>query len=208
MTLEITPTWASDQTVRLSLCHQRRELTVHTPDELCRYVLDDASPDRLGWAAHTLGGQRPGRRRVTVGEVVFACLREWEAEQAVLDLTARAAHQAAHRGEPWRRAAKRLRAQAEQARQRQRVPTLPFQMLWSQASDPSRSDQPLTASLAAERIGYFLDGRPDTTRLRRRLGVADQDDKAGGQRRQRAVSYDTALTLCTALGVDPVEVGL
>jgi len=38
--------------------------------------------------------------------------------------------------------------------------------------------------------------------------VTGQDDKTGAQTRQRAVSYDTAIALCQALGVDAVEVGL
>lgn len=207
MALEITPTWASGQAVTLRLCHQRRQLTVHTPGEVRQYVLHETSPERLGWVEHTLHGERPGRRRVTVGEVVFACLREWEAEQAVLALTTAAARGAGQRGKPWARAAKRLRAQVQYAQQRQRIPTLPLQMLWQQRTSP-RNEQPLTASLAAERVGYLCDGKPDTTLLLRRLGVAEQPDKTGGHNRQRAVNYQTALTLCTALGVDPVEVGL
>jgi hypothetical protein len=207
MSLEITPTWASGQAVTLRLCHQRRELTVHTPGEVCQYVLRDTRPDRLGWVARTLDGERLGRRRVTVGEVVFACLREWEAEQAVLALTELATRRATRRGGDWSSAAKQLRTELERAHQRDRVATLPLQMVWQQRTGP-RNEHPLTARLAAERIGYLDDGRPDTTRLRRRLGVAEQTDKAGRHTRQRAVSYRTALALCSAMDVDPVEVGL
>ena len=211
MALEITPTWASDDhPVTLVLCQRRRELTITTPGETSQYVLCDTHPERLGWVARTLAGERPGPRRVTVGEVILACLREWEAEHAVLALTTHAARRASQRGADWTAAARRLDTETAHAEQRKRVSTLPFQVLFHQRSDPRRSEQPLTASLAAERIGYrWPNAKADKTRLRRRLGLADQHDKAtGGHTRQRAVSYQTALALCTALDVDPVEVGL
>jgi len=208
MALEITPTWARGHSVTLALCAQRRELTLTAPGEVCQYVLVPAQrPDRLGWTERRLHDGPAARRAVTVSEVVRACLQEWDAEEAVLELTAKAAQRAAQRGGNWKPAAKRLRAQARLARQRRRVSLLPLQVLWHQRSDPRRGEA-LSPSLAAERIGYVADGRPDATRLLRRLGVAGQDDKTGAQTRQRAVSYDTAIALCEALGVDAVEVGL
>lgn len=196
MALQLTPTWDRDGTVVLTLDRERGALTVRTPSQSSEYVLETSDPGRLGrWAARGDGEPDVGRR-ATVGEVRVACLREWDAEQGVLELTLQAADVAVRRGGPWAQAARRLRRQAS-AQHSERVSTVPLQTLWAQ-----RNDQALTHTLAAERIGYRADGRADTSRLRRRLGLA------GGEGAQRAVSYQTAVELCTALAVDPAEVGL
>ena len=68
---------------------------------------------------------------------------------------------------------------------------------------------PLTSSLAAERVGYRAGGRPDTSRLERRLGLRGQrDGRTGKAARQRWVGYRTGVALCRAIDVDPVELGL
>jgi hypothetical protein len=126
----------------------------------------------------------------------------------VIELSLAAAERARRRGGRWPAAAKRLAEQARSARRRSRVSTLPFQVLFRQLSDPGR-ERPLTSSLAAERIGYTAAGRPDTSRLERRIGVRGQRDRrAGGARRQRFVGYRTGVELCRAIDLDPVELGL
>jgi hypothetical protein len=208
MTLEIKPSWDRSETVRLRLCEERRELVVTADGEESRYRLREGTPDRLGWVERRLERGRLRRRRVPVGEVVCACLREWEAEQRVIELSLAAAERARRRGGRWPAAAKRLAEQARSARRRSRVSTLPFQVLFRQLSDPGR-ERPLTSSLAAERVGYTAAGRPDTSRLERRLGLRGQRDRrGGGARRQRFVGYRTGLELCRAIDLDPVELGL
>jgi hypothetical protein len=208
MALEIRPAWDRSETVTLRLCQERRELVVSADGELTHYQLREDAPDRLGWVERRLEHGRVYRRRVAVGDVACACLREWDAEQRVIELSLAAAARAHQRGGGWERAAKRLAGQAYAARRRESVSTLPFQILFQHLSDPER-EGPLTPSLAAERIGYRAGGRPDTSRLLRRLGLADQrDGTARKTRRQRAVGYRTGLELCRAIDVDPVELGL
>jgi hypothetical protein len=205
--LEIKPGWDRSGTVSLRLCEEQRELVVTADGELTEYRLREDAPDRLGWVEHRRGRGRE-RRRVPVGEVVCACLREWEVEQRVIDLSLAAAERARRQGGRWPAAAKRLAEQARSARRRSRVSTLPFKVLFRHLSDPGR-ERPLTSSLAAERVGYTAAGRPDTSRLERRLGLAGQRDRrAGGARRQRFVGYRTGLELCRAIDLDPVELGL
>jgi hypothetical protein len=53
------------------------------------------------------------------------------------------------------------------------------------------------------------DGRADTVRLLRRLGLAEgSDGRTGARGRSRFVNYQTGLALCRALDRDPVELGL
>ena len=225
MPLEITPPWDRDQTVTVALCAQRRELVVRAPGQASQYVLDDRAPDRAGWRMrHLATGQPTTRRAVATSEVVAACLRDLDTEEAVLDLTRQAAERAARRAGldldsidgraarragPWAKAARCLASEARQAARRNRISTLPFQVVFAQRSDPGRNPQPLSATQAAERLGWhWANGIPDTTRVLRRLGLADSDDKKGGRTRQRAVTYDVALALCRALDLEPVEVGL
>lgn len=208
MAVEIRPGWDRGGTVRLRLCEERRELVVGAGGELTHYRLREDAPDRLGWVERRLERGLVRRRRVAVSDVACACLREWDAEQRVIELSLAAAARAHRRGGRWERAAKRLAGQAYAARQRESVSTLPFQVLFQHLSDPER-EGPLSPSLAAERIGYRAGGRPDTSRLLRRLGLADQrDGTAGRTRRQRSVGYRTGLELCRAIDVDPVELGL
>jgi hypothetical protein len=126
----------------------------------------------------------------------------------VLELSLAAAARAQRRGGRWREAGARLADQARSAARRGRVSTLPFRVLFRHLSD-SRRERPLSASLAAERIGFEARGRPDTSRLKRRFGLADQrDGTAGETRSQRSVGYRTGVALCRAIDVDPVELGL
>jgi hypothetical protein len=206
--LEIRPVWDRSETVTLRLCEERRELVVSAGGEPTRYRLREDAPDRLGWVERRLEQGLVRRRRVAVGDVACACLREWEVEQWVIELSLAVAARAHQRGGRWERAAKRLAGQAHAARRRESVSTLPFQVLFQHLSDPER-EGPLTPSLAAERIGYTAGRRPDTSRLLRRLGLAEQrDGSARKPRRQRSVGYRTGLELCRAIDVDPVELGL
>jgi hypothetical protein len=146
----------------------------------------------------------PPRRRVPVGEVVAHCLREWDAEQEVLAITARAVREAARRGRAWRPAAKRLRAQADSARRSRRLAVLPFQLLWRELTPGE-----VSASTAARRAGFRMaDGRADMARLERRLGLKPCRHGDGRGSRNSRVNYDTGVALCRALGRDPAELGL
>src|SRR5918995_6048233 len=103
MGLEIKPAWDRSDTVRLTLRDQRRELVVSAGGGRPRDRLWEDAPDRLGWVErrHEQGLVR--RRRVAVGDVVCACLREWDAEQWVIELSLAAAARAHRRGGPWER---------------------------------------------------------------------------------------------------------
>jgi hypothetical protein len=209
MGLRIRPLWDPTGTVSLEVDEERRELVVRTGYELLRFVLSEERPDRLGWVEC---GTAPGtgrRRRVAVGEVVCHCLGEWEAEQRVLELSRRAAGRALRRGGRWAAAGRRLADQTRAAPRRRRVSTLPFQVLFGHRASPTR-EAPLSAALAAERVGYrTAEGRSDTQRLRRRAGIARSRDGRSGQARwQRFVNYETGVALCRAVEVDPVELGL
>jgi hypothetical protein len=206
--LEIRPVWDRSETVRLRLCEERRELVVSTGGERMHFVLREALPGRIHWVERAPGRRGARNVPVSVGDVVCHCLREWDAEQRVIELSLAVAARAQRRGGRWERAARRLASQAHAARRRESVSTLPFQILFQHLSDPER-EGPLSPSLAADRIGYLAGGRPDTSRLLRRLGLADQrDGTARKPRRQRSVGYRTGLELCRAIDVDPVELGL
>ncbi len=83
MTVEINPTW--DRTGRLTVSVSEDPARLEVSEEtgsLCRYELRATRPDRLGWVQSS-----PRRGGVTVADVLAHCLREWEAEQLVLELT-------------------------------------------------------------------------------------------------------------------------
>lgn len=193
MPLLLRPTWDREGTVALVLDTERGALTVRAADRTSRYQLEASDPERLGWQCVE---EDTIERDVTVGEVFVACLREWDAEQGVVDLSLDAAEAAHRRGGQWVEGARRLRCQTHAARRAERVSPLPLRTVFVQR----RERDELTVSLAAERIGYVADGRADTSRLRRRLGLGGEES--------RAISYETAVALCAALSVDPMEVGL
>jgi hypothetical protein len=83
MALEIRPGSDRGETVRLTLCEERRELVVTADRERTHYRLRDDAPDRLGWVERRLEQGLVRRRRVSAGDVACACLREWDAEQRV-----------------------------------------------------------------------------------------------------------------------------
>lgn len=202
--LEICPAWDPTGAVAIRVWPERREVTVTTDAEELRYRLDTARPERLGWVERRSDqGGTPAWQRVSTSEVVLACLREWEAEEAVIELSVRVGRAARGRGGAWHAPGQRLIDQARSARQRERVSPLALQVLWRHRSHPARL-KPLSESMAAERIGYIRHGRADTQRLMRRLGLAEDGD----QMRCRSVDYRTGVVLCQAIGVDPVEVGL
>jgi hypothetical protein len=198
MTLEIRPTWDPTGTLRVCVDCDRRELVLSVDGQRIEFILQAERPDQLGWLRWT-----PPCRPVSVGEVVAHCLREWEAEQAVLEMTERAVRDAARRGGAWWPAARRLRAQTRGARHAQRLAVLPFQLLWRDLS--RRKGGHLSTTTAALRAGFRTpDGRGDTSRFERRLGLRP----VGGATRNTSVNYETGVTLCRALGRDPVELGL
>ena len=209
MALLIKPAWDPSDTVSLKVCADRREVVVTAEGEITVFRLRQERSDRLGWVEHQLADGAGRRRRVSVAEVVCGCLREPQAEELVIEISRRAAKRATRRRGAWRTAGERLARQIQSARGgNSRLSALPFRVLWRYRSDPHR-EQPLTASMAAERIGWAAGGRADTTRLLRRFGVAEQQD--GRRRRaikQRSVNYRTGLQLCRAIDVDPVELGL
>lgn len=53
------------------------------------------------------------------------------------------------------------------------------------------------------RLGW-VQVKPDTSRLKRTLGLSPNSEG----KLQESVNYETALLLCEALGLDPVDVGL
>jgi hypothetical protein len=202
MTLEIRPTWDPTGTLRVCVDRDGRELVLSINGERIEFILRAEEPEQLGWLQWT-----PPCRRVSVGEVVAHCLREWDAEQAVLEITEQAARDAARRGGSWWPAATRLRAQARSARNSQRLAVLPFQLLWHDLARRNRGH--LTTSTAALRAGFrTADGRGDTSRFERRLGLRPVGSGGSSAARNRSVNYETGLTLCRALGRDPVELGL
>lgn len=209
MGLRIRPLWDPTGSVSVEFDEGRRELMVSTGCELLRFVLSEERPDRLGWVECGTAKGTVRRRRVAVGEVVCHCLGEWDAEQRVLELSRRAAGRALRRGGRWAAAGRRLADQTRAAPRRRRVSTLPFQVLFGHRASPTR-EAPLSAALAAERVGYrTAEGRSDTQRLRRRAGIArSRDGRSGRARWQRFVNYETGVALCRAVEVDPVELGL
>jgi hypothetical protein len=209
MGLQISPLWDPTGTVTVEVDDDRHELIVRTGTETLRFVLREDRPDRLGWVEYRDANGTVRRRRVSVGEVVCHCLREWDAEQHVLRLSREAARRALARGGRWARSGRRLSDQATGAAARRRVSTLPFRVLLAHRSEGSGPATVSTAT-AAQRAGYrAADGRSDTQRLRRRAGVArHRDGRAGRSRWQRSVRYETGIVLCHAVGVDPVELGL
>lgn len=207
MGAQIRPLWDPTGEVSVELDERSRELVVRARGERLEFELREDRPERLGWIERRVLDGRVGRRRVPVGDVVCHCLRELEAEEGVLALSRRAARRALRLGGPWSGPGRRLSDQATAARRRQRISTLPFQVLFEHRA---AGEHALTSAVAAERIGYRTPaGRGDTERLRRRLGLAPQRDGRGAEGRlQRAVRYETGLALCRAVDVDPVELGL
>lgn len=206
MAVEISPRWDPTGTVSLTLDTRCGELEVRTADGPIRFALRSARPATLGWAEQRPGPGTTCWARVSVAHVVCHCLRELEAEEAVIALTRRAAERAANRGGEWEAPARRLRRQCARARGH-RVSALPFQTWFVHLARESGADGhlPVTAAL---RAGYRQpDGRPDTVRLMRRLGLAGHY-RRGAPVRNRTVNYATGLDLCRALDRDPAELGL
>jgi hypothetical protein len=192
--------------VSLRLDARRGELAVLDDGmEATLFRLRRGRPERLGWWRRRADG---GWVRASVGEVVCHCLRDWDTEETVLLLSRRAAERAIARGGDWCRAGRRLRDQCADARRSRRLLARPFQKLWRQLTEEAPEAERLSKSVAAQRAGYGMrDGRVDTVRLERRLGLAAQR-RESEHRRSRFVNYETALALCRALGRDPVELGL
>ncbi|MCA1679268.1 MAG: hypothetical protein LC777_10150 [Actinobacteria bacterium] len=207
MGTQIKPLWDPTGTVSVEVDQDRRELVVRAGAQLIEFALGEERPERLGWVERRAEDGRVRSRHVSVGEVVCHCLREWEAEQQVLELSRRAARWARARGGPWVGPGRRLGDQATSTPRRQRVSTLPFQVLFAQRLSGQGGPR-LTATLAAQRMGYEAGGRCDTQRLLRRIGLASHSDGHGRTWRQRSVGYDTGVALCRAVEVDPVELGL
>jgi hypothetical protein len=207
MALAITPSWDPTGTVSLRIDRARGTLVVRDDGKEIRFRLRRDRPEWLGW------WRREGRSwvRASVGEVVCHCLREWEAEQEVLAMSQAAVSAAREAGGEWRRAAEALRSQCAAARHGGRVSVLPFQKLWRHLAGEHRPPgERLSESIAAERAGFRMaDGRVDTERLMRRLGLSARLDGHSGRRiSNRFVNYETGLVLCRALDRDPVELGL
>jgi hypothetical protein len=209
MGLRINPLWDPTGAVSVEVDDDRPELIVRTDDEALRFVLKEDRADRLGWIEYRHAKGAIQRRRVAVGEVVCHCLREWDAEQRVLELSRKAARRAQARGGRWAAAGRRLADQTRNAPARRLVSTLPFQVLLGHRSSAVR-DAVVDIATAAQRGGYLTtDGRSDTQRLRRRAGVTGlRDGRRGGAHLQRSVRYETGIALCRAVEVDPVELGL
>ena len=121
MTVEIRPTWDPSGTVSVRVSAERRELVLCAEGELRHFRLVEERAERLGWVERDLEDGRVRPPRVSVGEVMCACLREWEAEQAVGEVTQEAVARAKRRGGCWRAAGERLDCQLRGARRAARV---------------------------------------------------------------------------------------
>lgn len=67
----------------------------------------------------------------------------------------------------------------------------------------------MTGGEVARVLGWkHSNGRWDGTRVKRALGLVKQQSGDGYVFRSRQMYYDTALRICTALNLDPVDVGL
>jgi hypothetical protein len=203
MAVEARPTWDPTGTLSVSVDCDRRAVLLRLDGQRTEFVLRTERPERFGWERRT-----PPRRRVAVTEVVAHCLREWDAEREVLAISEQAAREAGRRGAAWRPAAKRLSAQVRTARQGRRMSVLPFQLLWHELAKAD-GGQRVSLSTAALRAGFRQrDGRGDTNRLERRLGLRPSVHGNGHRSRNGSVNYATGVALCRALGRDPAEFGL
>lgn len=204
MERSITP--RSDPTGERTLwvSEQRGEVVVEDGGERWRYVVRSSSPAAFGWARV---GPEGHLERVCAVVVLGECLRDLDAEEAVIAATRRACERTRALGGEWRAAAERVRAQVRPNRSR-RVPVVLFQKWWRHVTGQGAECE-LTAVMAAERAGWRLRGRGDAERLLRRLGLVEtQDGGAGCRRLNESVNYETGLALCRALDRDPVELGL
>lgn len=65
------------------------------------------------------------------------------------------------------------------------------------------------ATRIAERLGWRdKHGCLDSPRVRRALGLRPEQTNAGRIRLRETVGYETALRLCEAMDIDPVDIGL
>jgi hypothetical protein len=205
MELHIKPLWDPSDTVSVELDEDRRELVVRAGAERRQFVLREQRRGRLHWVERSPGRRGARNVPVSVGEVVCHCLREYEAEARVCELSADVAARALARGGRWAALGRRLADQARAAQRVQRVSTLPFQVLFEHHANAAREEH--VTARAADRAGYLMaDGRADTQQLLRRIGLAR--DQGSAREARRSVQYDTAVALCRAVEVEPVELGL
>lgn len=206
MSLEIRLSWDATGRWAAWLDEVRRELIVAHDDQSQVYLkLCTEAPDELGWVRV----EHSSRRQISVGDAVGYCFADLDAECAMLEITRRAVRAARARGKGWHAGARRLENQVRNVGGQRRVPLLPFKAWWEYASDPQVvGTRVLTLSEAAKRAGYRMkDGRADTSRLQRRLGL--RAEATGGRRAvSERVNYETAVRLCRALELDPVDLGL
>jgi hypothetical protein len=110
---------------------------------------------------------------------------------------------------------------SECARANKRAGRHARETLWRVSNAPLRERyEELTrngvpAAVIAQRAGWAImsNGTPrgDTQRLKRKLGLIPESTRKGSETYTRIVdrvTYETAVTLCRALGADPVEVGV
>lgn len=100
---------------------------------------------------------------------------------------------------------------------RDRVPVAPFRDVFLQM-EPSRMNGRWgwtmesckdAANTLAERLGWYDRGVPDGPRVRRVLGLRQYHPSHGYSQRQREhLTYEMALRLCDAMGLDPVDMDL
>jgi len=63
----------------------------------------------------------------------------------------------------------------------------------------------VSTSELARRLGWV---RPDSSRVARQLGILSNVDSTGRSYVRETTSYERALEICEALGIDPVDVDL
>ena len=65
----------------------------------------------------------------------------------------------------------------------------------------------VTASDICRELGWFLGGKPDVTRLKRRLGITPNISR-GERLLQTHMGYEMAVALAKAMDLDPFEAGV
>jgi hypothetical protein len=175
-----------------------------------RFLLQRRHPADHGWTELAEGAPTS---RVSVLQLADLLLRDTDAEDLIYALTERAIDEAAllreastgREREAWRNAARRLEGQLEAARARRRLPN---ERLRRRFLALEREDK-LTAAEACRRLGYLTaDGRADTTRLKRRLGLTPSTDRITGRPvLSTHLKYETAAAIARALDMAPADIG-
>lgn len=171
---------------------------------IVRFRLTCERRGEAGWYRQTLFGEARRPERVEVVDVHWAVREHPPAAEDVVAMTGEAIDElrAASRSAEVGRLSRELGA----ARSVRQVPVAVFQRRFFELAKRDG----LTLSTVAQRLGWQMaDGRGDTSRVSRRLGLMPA--LCSHRKRMvvsRYVQYDTAVALCEALELEPHEVGV